>query len=60
VVDIQLFRETLSEKLCTGQSRKVIWDTVSDTVAVDSTFAAFLKHSQTYVNGLSCHSFKFL
>ena len=23
---IQLFRERLSEKLCTGQSRKVIWD----------------------------------
>ena len=50
---IQLFRERLSEKLCTRQSRKVIWDmpffqcTFPDTVAVESTFSAFLKHSQT-------------
>ena len=34
--------------------------TVSDNVVVESTFAAFLKHSQTYVHGLSCHSFKLL
>ena len=27
--NIQLFRERLSEKLCTGQSRKVIWDMIS-------------------------------
>ena len=33
--------------------------TVSDTVAVEPTFVAFLKHSQTYVYFLSCHSFKF-
>ena len=26
VLNIQLFREKLSEKMCTGQSRKVIWD----------------------------------
>ena len=34
--------------------------TVPDTVAVERTVSAFLKHSQTYVHGLSCHSFKFL
>ena len=34
--------------------------TVPDTVAVELTVSAFLKHSQTYVHGLSCHSFKFL
>ena len=33
--------------------------TVPDT-ALESTFVAFLYHSQTYVHGLSCHSFKFL
>ena len=64
--DIQLFRERLSEKMCTRQSRKVIWD-MSNTllltpapVAVESTFVAFLYHSQKYVLDLSCHSFKFL
>ena len=34
--------------------------TVPDTVAVEPTFVAFLEHLQTYVHGLSCHSFKFL
>ena len=34
--------------------------TVPDTVAVEPTLVAFLQHSQTYVDGLSCHSFKFL
>ena len=34
--------------------------TVPDTVAVERTVSAFLKHSQTYVHGLSCHSFNFL
>ena len=33
--------------------------TVPDTVAVEPTFVVFLQHSQTYVRGLSCHSFKF-
>ena len=33
--------------------------TVPDTVAVEPTFIAFLYHSQTYVQGLSCHSFFF-
>ena len=45
--------------------RKVIWDVINnslflDTVAVEPTFVAFLLHSQTYVHGLSCPSFKFL
>ena len=48
---IQLFRERLSEKMCTRQSRKVIWDMISTrfltTVAVEPTFVAFLWHSQT-------------
>ena len=43
---IQLFRERLSQKLCTRQSRKVIWDMINtlvvDTVAVEATFVAFL------------------
>ena len=65
LVHTQLFRERLSEKMCTRQSRKVIiiryeQYTVPDIVAVESTFVAFLYHSQTYVHGLSCHSFKFL
>ena len=32
--------------------------TLPETVAVESTFVAFLQHSQTYVHGLSCHSLK--
>ena len=64
-IDIQLFRERFSEKMCTRQSRKVIWDMINtlavpDTVAIEFTFVAFLQHSQTYCNGLYCHSFKFL
>ena len=31
----------------------------TSTVAVELTFFAFHKHSQTYVHGLSCHSLKF-
>ena len=34
--------------------------TVPDTVAVKSSFVAFLYYAQTYVHGLLCHSFKFL
>ena len=37
---LQLFRERLSEKMCTRKSQKVIWD-ISDTVAVEPTFVAF-------------------
>ena len=63
-VHIQLFRERLSQKLCTRQSRKVIWDMINtlvvDTVAVEPTFVAFLQPSQTYVHGLSFYSLKFL
>ena len=43
---IQLFRERLSEKMCTRQSRKVMWDMINTlfltTVAVEPTFVAFL------------------
>ena len=43
---IQLFRERLSEKMCSGQSRMAIWDMTNSlfltTVAVDPTFVAFL------------------
>ena len=34
--------------------------TVPDTVAVEPIFVAFFYHPQTYVRGLSCHSFKLL
>ena len=61
---IQLFLERLSEKVWTRQPRKGIWDMINtlfpNAVAVEPSFVAFLKHSQTYVHGLSCHSFKFL
>ena len=61
---IQLFRERLSEKMCTRQSPKKIWDMINTwfltTAAVKHTFVAFLEHSQTYVRGLQCHFFKFL
>ena len=44
--NIQLFRERLSEKIWTRQSRKVIWDMINtlfpDAVAVEPTFVAFL------------------
>ena len=30
------------------------------TVAVELNYFAFLQHSQAYIDGLSCHSFKFL
>ena len=33
---------------------------IPDNVAVKHRFVAFLWHSQTYVHGLSCHSFTFL
>ena len=42
----------LSEKMCTRQSRKVIWDKINTlflTVTVGPTFVAFLYYSQTYV-----------
>ena len=42
---IQLFRERLSKKMCTRQTRKVIWDMIDTlfltTVAVEPTFVAF-------------------
>ena len=58
-------------KLYTAISRKVVGNNmhaiipkgnmgydqynVPDTVAVEPAFVAFLKHSQTYIHGLSCH-----
>ena len=44
--------EKVVGKLCTRQSRKVMWDMINTlflTVAVKPTFVAFLYHSQTYV-----------
>ena len=34
--------------------------TVPNTVAIEPTFVAFLKHSQAYRHGHPCHCFKFL
>ena len=57
-------RKVMSEKMCTRQPRKVIWDMTNTlfltTVAVEPTFVVFQWHLQTYLRGLSCHSFKFL
>ena len=51
---LKFFRERLLEKMCTRQSRTVIWDMfntlVPDTVAVEPTFVAFLstrRHTST-------------
>ena len=47
-IDVQLFRERLSEKMCKRQSRKVIWDMIitlflmSTTVTVESSIVTFL------------------
>ena len=43
---IQPFREWLSEKMCTWQSPKVIWDMIN-TVAVEPTFEAGQCKTQT-------------
>ena len=55
---IQLFQERLSEKMCTRQPRKVIWDMINTlfltTVAVKTNLFTFLWHSRTYVRGLPC------
>ena len=52
----------ISSKMCTRQSRKVIWDMIDalflTTVAVEPTFVAFLYHSQTHFHGLSCQFFQ--
>ena len=46
LLKMQLFRERMSEKKCTRQSRKVISDMINTlfltTVAVEPTFVAFL------------------
>ena len=62
---IQLFRERLSAKLCTRQSRKVIWDMTNTlfltTLAAEPTFVAFLWHSKTHFHSpFVANSFKFL
>ena len=61
---MELFRERLSEKMCTRQPQKVLRDMINTlfltTVAVEPTLVAFHLHLRTYVRGLSCHSFKFL
>ena len=58
------FEKGCRKKMCTRQSRKVIWDMINTlfltTVAVETNFFTFLWHSQTYVRGLPCNSFKFL
>ena len=44
--------EKIVGKMCTRQSRKVIWDMINTlflAAAVEPTFAAFLYYSQTYV-----------
>ena len=45
-INIQLFWERLLQKMCTQQSRKVIWDMIETlflaTEAVEPTFFAFL------------------
>ena len=50
---IQLLEKSRRKKMCTRQSRKVIWDIVNrpffNTLAVEPTFVAFLQHSQTYI-----------
>ena len=64
IINIELFRERLSEKMCTRQPQKVLRDMINTlfltTVAVEPTLVAFHLHLRTYVRGLSCHSFKFL
>ena len=44
-VSIQLFQERLLEKMCTRESRKVMWDMIDTlfltTVSVEPTFVAF-------------------
>ena len=61
---LQLFRERLSEKMCTRQSRKVIWDmfnTLFLTLYLSNLLLllSFSTHRHT-LHGLSCHSIKFL
>ena len=61
---IQLFRERLSEKMCTRQSRKAISDVVNTlfltTVAVESSFVAFLSTRGHMSTVFRASSFKFL
>ena len=60
---IHLFRERLSAKICTRQSRKVTWDIINTpflTLQLSNLrLLLSFSSSQTYVHGLSCHSFNF-
>ena len=65
-LSIQLFRERLSEKMCTRQSRKVIWDMINTLFptllcSCRAYFSCFpLALAKSYFHGLSYHFFKFL
>ena len=48
------------QKKCARDNPEDYMGYVQYTVAVEPTFVAFRWHWQTYVHGLSCHSFKFL
>ena len=74
-VCLGLWLHALMVTLYTAISREVVGKTVHttipkgnmgydqhtfpDIVAVENTVVAFLQYSQTYVQGLSCHPFKF-
>ena len=59
---IQLFREKLSEKMCTRQSRKVIWDMIDilflTTVAVEPTLFLSVSTRKHIFMARSCQFFQ--
>ena len=61
---IQLFREKLSKKMCTRQSRKVIWDMINTlfltTVAVEPTLLLSFSTRKHISMAFRANSFKFL
>ena len=61
---IQVFRERLSEKMCTRQSRKVIWDMIDilflTTVAVEPTLFLSVSTRKHIFMAFRANSFKFL
>ena len=60
---MQLFRERLSEKICTRQSQKVIWDMIDTlflaTVAVEPTFVVSVSTRKHIFTAFRANSFKF-
>ena len=64
MIDIQLFRERLSEKMCMWPSQKVIWDIINTpflTLQLSNLrLLLSFSSSQTYVHSLLYYSFKFL